>query len=70
MPPADFVARAKFSAYAETHMGVIISYRSFAPLIRDNLVAVCAGAGRRNGDYYLFCKKSLPKTPKWFIIKL
>ncbi len=29
MPPADLIARAKFSSlWSETHMGEIISYRS------------------------------------------
>ena len=49
-PPADLIARAKFSSLcSEMHMGVLISYHSL-PADKRSLGTIYADAGRRNGD--------------------
>ena len=50
MPMAEFTTRAKFSADAEMHMHILISFISFLRVKEIEFITMCAGAKRRNGD--------------------
>ena len=52
-PSADFIARAKFSAYGGNAHGQNNLLSFLALLIREVSFTICADAGRRNGDYYV-----------------
>ena len=54
MPPADLIARAKFSSHTRRNAHGRNNLLSFLALpIRDISFTFCVDTGRRNGDYYV-----------------